>query len=197
MIKPYPAEPVRACCEEEGQSSVGCVWHKSGRRPGWWRSQPHHWGRATGLPSPPVDSAGQYPAAHAETAAGPVSRSGTPALLEGWAGKSPTQMRKTKPSINFILVEFNITLAHVISSTATVDEQSITFTSVLTAYLNGEESPRHLQNRRIVEIFGEEFNVDGGRHEDKSQIRSQGQKWTQNSQQEVAVQVSLVNLVHD
>lgn len=31
-------------------------------------------------------------------------------------------------------------------------------------YLNGEESTWHLQHRCIVEVAGEEFDVDGGRH---------------------------------
>lgn len=176
---------MRACCAEEGQSSAGCVWRKSGRHPGWLRSQPHHWGRATGLPSPPADSAGQYPAAHADRAAGLVSLSGTPALLEEWAGRSPTQMRKTQPQTVINL------LFHIKQNT------HCAFKRDLNGYLNGKESPRHLQNRCIVEIVWEEFNVDGGRHEDQSQIRSQEQKCTQNSKQKVTVQVSLVHLVHD
>lgn len=177
--KPYPAEPMRVCCVEEGQSSAVCVWRKSDKHPEWLRSQPHHWGIAAGLPSPPENSAGQYPAAHAGTAEGPVSLSGTPVLLGEWADKSPTQMSKTKACILLFLKNEN------------------TLCSVLTTYLNGKESTWHLQNRCIIEIFGEEFNVDGGRHENQSQIRPQEQKWTQNSQQKVTVQVSLMNLIHD
>lgn len=67
----------------------------------------------------------------------------------------------------------------------------------LRAHLNGEESAWHLQNRCVVEIAGEEFDVDGGRHEDQPQVWAQGQKGTQHSQQEVTVQVSLMHLVHD
>ncbi len=93
---PYPAGPVRVCCAEGGRSSAECVWRMSDRPPGWWRSQPLHWGTAAGLLSPPTGTAGQYPAAHAGTAAGPFSQSGTPALLEEWAGRSPTHTNTGK-----------------------------------------------------------------------------------------------------
>lgn len=65
------------------------------------------------------------------------------------------------------------------------------------AHLNGEESAWHLQNWCVAEVAGEEFDVDGGRHEDQPQVSAQGQKGTQHSQQEITVQVSLMHLVHD
>lgn len=65
------------------------------------------------------------------------------------------------------------------------------------AHLNGEESAWNLQNGCIVKIAGEEFDVDGGRHENQPQIWTQRQKGTQHSQQKITMQVSFMHLIHD
>lgn len=65
------------------------------------------------------------------------------------------------------------------------------------AYLYGKQPAWYLQHRSAAKIVGEEFDVDGGRHEDEPQVRAVGQQRAQDAEQEVAVEVPLVHLVHD
>lgn len=65
------------------------------------------------------------------------------------------------------------------------------------AHRDGEESPRHLHHRSMAEVAGEERDVDGGRHENDLEVRPPGQQATQDTQQEVVVQVPLMDLVHN
>lgn len=65
------------------------------------------------------------------------------------------------------------------------------------AHRDGKEPPRHLYHRSMAEVAREERDVDGGRHEDDLEVRPLGQQALQDAQQEVIVQVSLVDLIHN
>lgn len=64
-------------------------------------------------------------------------------------------------------------------------------------YLNGEQPPWDLQHRSAAEILREEFDVDGGRHENEPQVGAVLQQRAKDPEQEVTVEVSLVDLVHN
>lgn len=64
-------------------------------------------------------------------------------------------------------------------------------------YLYRKQPAGHLQHRGSAKIVGEEFYVDGGRHEDEPQVGAFSHQRTQDSQQEVTVKVPLVHLVYN
>lgn len=64
-------------------------------------------------------------------------------------------------------------------------------------HLYRKQPSGHLQHRGSAEIVGEEFYVDGGRHEDETQVGAFSHQRTQDPQQEVTVKVPLVHLIHN
>lgn len=69
------------------------------------------------------------------------------------------------------------------------------FTSA--AHLYGKQPARYLQHRSTAEIVREKLDVDGGGHEDETQVRALRHQGAQDPKKEVTVEVSLVDLVHD
>lgn len=65
------------------------------------------------------------------------------------------------------------------------------------AYLYREQPARYLQHRSTSKVVREKFDVDGGRHEDETQVWLVRQQGAQDPKEEVTVQVPLVDLVHD
>lgn len=65
------------------------------------------------------------------------------------------------------------------------------------AYLNGKQPAWYLQHRGAAEVFREELDVDGGWHEDETEVRPIGQQGAQDAEEEVAVEMSLMDLIHD
>jgi hypothetical protein len=63
--------------------------------------------------------------------------------------------------------------------------------------LNREGATRHLNNWTIVKVLAKERRVDGGRHEDNTQIGVSVDHVTNDHHDEVRVDVSFVNLVDD
>lgn len=53
------------------------------------------------------------------------------------------------------------------------------FFAMFSTNLNRKQSARYLQHRSTAKIVWEEFNVDGGWHEDEAQIRTLGHQRTQ------------------
>lgn len=64
-------------------------------------------------------------------------------------------------------------------------------------YLDGKQSPWNLQHRSAVKVLREEFDVDGGRHENEPQVGAVLQQRAKDPKEKIAVEVSLVDLVHD
>lgn len=69
--------------------------------------------------------------------------------------------------------------------------------STSSTHLYREQPARHLQHGSAAEIVREEFDVDGGRHQDETKVRAVCDQTAQDTEEEVAVEVSLVDLVHD
>lgn len=64
-------------------------------------------------------------------------------------------------------------------------------------HLYGKQPARNLQHRSTAEVLGEQLDVDGGRHQDETQVRAFGQQGAQHPEQEVTVEVPLVDLIHN
>lgn len=68
---------------------------------------------------------------------------------------------------------------------------------MFSAHLYRKQPAWYLQHRSAAEVVGEQFDVDGGGHEDETQFWGFCQQRAQDPQEEVAVEVSLMDLVHD
>ncbi len=65
------------------------------------------------------------------------------------------------------------------------------------AHLDRVGAPGHLDDRRVAEVLGEPFGVDGGRGDDELEVGPARQQLLEVAEQEVDVQAALVRLVDD
>lgn len=86
MTVPCPAGLGTECCATVRLSSDVCVWHKSDRPPGWWRSLPNHSEKSADHPVPREGNADLYPAGSGDMVWDPFSLIVRPALQVEWAG---------------------------------------------------------------------------------------------------------------
>lgn len=68
---------------------------------------------------------------------------------------------------------------------------------VSTAHLYRKQPAWYLQHRSTTEIVREKFDVDGGWHEDETQVWAVSHQRAQDPKKEVTVEVSLMDLVHN
>lgn len=67
---------------------------------------------------------------------------------------------------------------------------------VSSPHLYRKQSAWNLQHRSAAEIVREQFDVDGGRHEDETQVRAFSHQRAQDPEKEVTVEMSLMDLIN-